>query len=94
MAGKGTSIYSYLLIDMMFGRFVLLRVEIKSHKILSTKTAKKRLAKCSPGTRHCEPLFRPALVGKKPHLPQKFSPDQNVSNSTFSYAAAHQDVTP
>ena len=66
MAGKGTSIYSYLLIDMMFGRFVLLRVEIKSHKILSTKTAKKRLAKCSPGTRHCEPLFRPALVGKNP----------------------------
>ena len=36
MAGKGTSIYSYLLTDMMFGRFVLLRVEIKSHKILST----------------------------------------------------------
>jgi len=72
MAGKGTSIYSYLLIDMMFGRFVLLRVEIKSHKILSTKNSKKTLSKVLPREpRHCEPLFRPALVGKKTHLPQK-----------------------
>jgi len=71
MAGKGTSIYSYLLIDMMFGRFVLLRVEIKSHKILSTKTAKKRLAKCSPGNPILSTLVQACPCWKKTPLATK-----------------------